>query len=536
MLHGLAIIISTWIIPFERIHYLIIIILAVAVLLSDKSPNAMLAWIFTIFTFPLGGAILYLLFGINWRRNKIISKKMKGEERKLYSRIFNFMQRDVSDIFRSKDFFYYNRLENLDKNADKMSETEIKKKIRNQIDTMIANIGLPDQQREIVKMLYEAEGTFLTNNDSYRLFYGGKEAFDSILADIENAKSTIYMEYFIWKADELGERIKNALLKKAKEGVKIKLLFDGVGTWKLPRKYKKELRNAGIKIRWFLDVKFFISKMNYRNHRKIALIDNDIVHTGGMNVGQEYIDGGKRFDGWRDTNIRITGEIIGQYLAIFVTDWLNSGGKDDFIEDMKREAVQELEEQKPIDRQEKLEYLMQVSSSGPDTEWTTLKYLYSKMIATAKKEVLIQSPYFVPDTDLISQLKMAALSGVKIKLMVTGVPDKKMPYWIAESYFAELIEAGIKIFRYKAGFLHSKNVIVDEKISTMGTCNFDMRSFEINYEVNSVFYNEEISKDLKAQFIKDLEVCEKFDEARLKKVTFIKRLRNSVFKLISPIM
>ena len=140
MLHELAIIISTWIIPFERIHYLIIIILAVAVLLSDKSPNAMLAWIFTIFTFPLGGAILYLLFGINWRRNKIISKKMKGEEKKLYSRIFNFMQRDVSDIFRSQDFFYYNRLENVDGNTDKMTEAEIKATIRNQIDTMIKNI------------------------------------------------------------------------------------------------------------------------------------------------------------------------------------------------------------------------------------------------------------------------------------------------------------------------------------------------------------------------------------------------------------
>ena len=535
-MHELAIIISTWVIPFERIHYLIIIILAVSILLSDRSPNAMLSWIFTIFTFPLGGAILYLLFGINWRKNKIISKRMKGEEKKLFSRLFNFMQRDVSDIFRSQDFFYYNRLKNIDGNADKMSESEIKKKIQGQIDTMITNIGLPAQQKEIVKMLYNSEGTFLTNNDSYKLFYDGKGAFDSILKDIENAKKTIYMEYFIWRADELGERIKNALIKKAKEGVKIKLLFDGVGTWKLPRKYKKELRSAGIEIRWFLDVKFFISKMNYRNHRKIALIDNKIVHTGGMNVGQEYIDGGKRFESWRDTNIRITGEIIGQYLAIFVTDWLNSGGKYSFGEDVKGEAVHELEEQKPIDKQKKLEYLMQVSSSGPDTEWTTLKYLYSKMIATAKTEVLIQSPYFVPDTDLVSQLKMAALSGVKIKIMITGVPDKKMPYWIAETYFAELIEAGIEIFRYKAGFLHSKNVIVDEKISTMGTCNFDMRSFEINYEVNSVFYSVEISKDLKTQFLKDLEVCERFDEARLKKVTFRKRLRNSVFKLISPIM
>ena len=535
-MHELAIIISTWVIPFERIHYLIIIILAVAVLLSDKSPNAMLAWIFTIFTFPLGGAILYFLFGINWRRNKIISKKMKGEERKLFSRLFNFMQRDVSDIFRSQDFFYYNRLKNINENVDKMSESEIKEKIQGQIDTMITNIGLPAQQKEIVKMLYNSEGTFLTNNDSYKLFYDGKGAFDSILKDIENAKKTIYMEYFIWKADELGERIKNALIKKAKEGVKIKLLFDGVGTWKLPRKYKKELRSAGIEIRWFLDVKFFISKMNYRNHRKIALIDNKIVHTGGMNVGQEYIDGGKRFESWRDTNIRITGEIIGQYLAIFVTDWLNSGGKnDDFSRIIKSEAVKEIKEQEPIDKQ-KLKYVMQVSSSGPDTEWTTLKYLYSKMISVAKKEIIIQSPYFVPDTSLVSQLKIMALSGVKIKIMMTGVPDKKIPYWIAETYFEELIDVGVKIYRYKAGFLHCKNIIVDEKMSTMGTCNFDMRSFEINYEVNSVFFNEEISRDLKKQFLCDLELCEKFDEARLKKVGFFKRLRNSGFKLISPIM
>ena len=153
MLHGLAIIISSWIIPFERLHYLIIIVLTVSVLLSDKSPNAMLAWIFTIFTFPLGGAVLYLLFGINWRRNKIISKKMKGEEKKLYSRIFNFMQRDVSDIFRSQDFFYYNRLENVDGNTEKMSEPEIKATIRNQIDTMIKNINLGSQQSELVKML-----------------------------------------------------------------------------------------------------------------------------------------------------------------------------------------------------------------------------------------------------------------------------------------------------------------------------------------------------------------------------------------------
>ena len=522
---------------FERMHYLLVIIFIVVILLSDRSPNNMLAWIFTIYVFPVGGIILYFLFGINWRKNRIVSKKMKGEEKKIFSRLFNFLQRDTSEIFRSKDFFYYNKVVGTkNENFEKITPQEREKKINKQIDVMLQNINMNEREQEIVKMLYKSEGTFLTNNTSYRLFYNGKDAFDSILEDIKGAKHSIYMEYFIWKSDELGEKIKNLLLKKAKEGVKIKLLFDGVGAFNLSRKYKKELKMAGIEARFFLDVKFSITKLNYRNHRKMTIVDNEILHTGGMNVGQEYIDGGKRFSSWRDTNARFIGEITAQYLAIFVTDWLNSGGKnDDFSRIIKSEAVKEIKEQEPIDKQ-KLKYVMQVSSSGPDTEWTTLKYLYSKMISVAKKEIIIQSPYFVPDTSLVSQLKIMALSGVKIKIMMTGVPDKKIPYWIAETYFEELIDVGVKIYRYKAGFLHCKNIIVDEKMSTMGTCNFDMRSFEINYEVNSVFFNEEISRDLKKQFLCDLELCEKFDEARLKKVGFFKRLRNSGFKLISPIM
>lgn len=521
---------------FERIHYLLVVILIIVILLSDRSPNAMLAWIFTIYIFPIGGIILYFLFGINWRKNRIVSKKMKGEEKKIFSRLFNFMQRDTSEIFRSKDFFYYNKVTDVKEEIfKKMTPQEKARKIKKQIGIMLENINMNEREQEIVKMLYKSEGTFLTNNTSYKLFYNGKDAFDSILRDIKGAKKSIYMEYFIWRSDELGEKIKKLLVKKSKEGVKIKLLFDGVGAFNLSRKYKKELKMAGIEIRFFLDVKFSMTKLNYRNHRKITIVDNEILHTGGMNVGQEYVDGGKRFANWRDTNARFTGEITAQYLAIFVTDWLNSGGKDDFSKIIKSEAVEEIKEQKPIDKQ-KLKYVMQVSSSGPDTEWTTLKYLYSKMISIAKKEIIIQSPYFVPDSSLISQLKMMALSGVKIKIMVTGVPDKKIPYWIAETYFEELIDVGVKIYRYKAGFLHCKNIIIDEKMSTMGTCNFDMRSFEINYEVNSVFFSEEISQDLKKQFLCDLELCEKFDEARLKKVNFFKRLRNSIFKLISPIM
>ena len=203
----------------------------------------------------------------------------------------------------------------------------------------------------------------------------------------------------------------------------------------------------------------------------MTVVDHKIVHTGGMNLGEEYITGGKKYKSWRDTNVRIEGEIVNQYLTIFFTDWLNSGGEIDSI----RSRIYEIVEGNKV--KDRNSYLMQVSSSGPDTIWTSLKFLYSKMISAAKKEVLIQSPYFVPDAGIISQLKIAALSGVDIKVMMTGVPDKKIPYWIAETYFEELLLAGVKIYRYKKGFLHCKNIIIVEKMCTMGTCNFDMRSF-----------------------------------------------------------
>ena len=380
-------------------------------------------------------------------------------------------------------------------------------------------------------MLTESEKTYLTANKSYEMYYNGKEAFTAIIRDIKNAEKSILMEYFIWRSDELGEQIKNLLIEKAKQGVEVKLMFDGLGSMgTISKKYRKELSDVGVEFRYFLDIKFSLLKSNYRNHRKMTIVDYKILHTGGMNLGEEYITGGKKYESWRDTNVRIEGEVVNQYLTIFFADWLNSGGE---IESM-REKINEIVEGNRVE--DRNSYLMQVSSSGPDTIWTSLKFLYSKMISAAKKEVLIQSPYFVPDAGIISQLKIAALSGVKIKMMMTGVPDKKIPYWIAETYFEELLLAGVEIYRYKKGFLHCKNIIVDEKFCTMGTCNFDMRSFEINYEVNTVYYNSEISRDMKKQFLKDLEYCEKIEEEKFIKLSFRKKLRNSIFKVFSPIM
>ncbi len=500
-----------WIVSIEHIHLMVYIAFLIAILVSERSPETIVAWIFTITIFPILGFLLYLIFGINWRKNRIDS--FQGEGRKgVFTKILglseNFLKYDPSQIFH----------------MHKIKEEDMEK--------LMDDTEISEREKEIVKLLYKAEGTYITENSSYEMFYEGKEAFESIIKDLENATESIYMEYFIWRSDRLGEKIKDILVKKAKEGIKIKLLFDGMGSLgTISEKYRKELSKVGVEFKYFLDIKFALSKLNYRNHRKMTIIDNRILHTGGMNLGEEYITGGKRFNLWRDTNIRIEGKLVFHYLAIFITDWLNSGGKLDF-NPKKIEKIL-LEQRENI---VKNSYLMQVSSSGPDTIWTTLKYTYSKMISAAKKEILIQSPYFIPDTSLISQLKIAALSGVKIKLMIAGVPDKKIPYWIAETYFGELLLAGVEIYRYKAGFIHCKNIVIDGKFSTMGTCNFDMRSLEINYEINSIFYNREISQSLRGQFYKDLEHCEEIKEENLKKTVFWRKLRNSLFKVISPIM
>ncbi len=500
-----------WVVSIEHVHLAIYIAFLIAILVSERSPETIVAWIFTITVFPVLGFILYLVFGINWRKNRIDSLQ-NGERAGIFNKLpslrENFLKYDPSQIFHT---FKVNS---------------------NELENLMKDMKISENEKEIVKLLYNAEGTYLTNNSSYKMFYEGKEAFDSIIEDLEKAEESIYMEYFIWRSDKLGEKIKEVLVKKAEEGIKIKLLFDGVGSFgTISEKYRKELAKVGVEFRYFLDIKFALSKLNYRNHRKMTIIDNRILHTGGMNLGEEYITGGNRFKSWRDTNIRIEGKLVLHYLAIFITDWLNSGGKPDFDSESVEKILTEHEE-----KSDKSSYLMQVSSSGPDTIWTTLKYTYSKMISLAKREILIQSPYFIPDTSLISQLKIAALSGVKIKLMIAGVPDKKIPYWIAETYFGELLLAGVEIYRYKAGFIHCKDIVIDGELSTMGTCNFDMRSLEINYEINTIFYNREISQSLREQFYKDLEYCEEIKEENLKKTVFWRKLRNSLFKVISPIM
>ena len=482
--------------------YIILTIMAIlGVLLSDKKSSSMISWIFTIIIFPFLGPILYFSVGIDWRKRQRLNQ-MRENYRNIVLDIFEnkLVKHDATNLFKET--------------GKKKTEREIKHELN--------HLKLDERSQKVSRMLYKTDKSYISNNESCKFYFNGEETFEAIKKDLRKAKHNIEMEFYIWKSDKLGEEIKDILVEKSKEGVKVKLIFDGVGSiFKISRKYKKELRDNGIEYKYFLDLKFKVHRFNYRNHRKMIIIDHKILHTGGMNIGTEYIDGGP-FKYWRDTNVRIVGELTYYYLAVFIADWLNSGGSYE-INNVK------IEQYNP-------DKLLQVAISGPDSAWATIKNAFNIMISEAKKEILIQSPYFIPDETLLESLQVAALSGLEVKLMMTGIPDKKVPFWVAQTYFESLLMAGVKIYQYKKGFMHNKNVMIDGKLSTMGTCNFDSRSFEVNYEINTVFYNKELTEQLRDQFFKDIKECEEVKLESILRKNLIKKLRNAIFKLFSPLL
>ena len=469
--------------------FLIAVTFFVILLDNSKPPEVTFSWLLIILVFQFLGILLYILTGINYKARKVVPH--------LPEETFN---KELSDIISEQKEFY---------------------------------AGLNQGNRETndmvkaMSLLLNCSNSIVTFNNSVKIYVSGKELYNSLINDLKSATHSVHMEYFIWKSDELGKRIKDVLIERSQAGVKIRLLFDGVGSFnRISLKYKRELKRHGIEFKYFLDplAPLKIFKFNYCNHRKIVVIDGHIGYTGGVNVGDEYISGGKHFDYWRDTHLKLRGDSVRMLQALFLTDWLNSA----------KELILQ-SEYFPISKQKK-GIPVQIAVSGPDSKWSSIHQLYFSMISNANSKIYIQSPYFIPDTAITKALETAALSGADVHLMITGNPDKKMPFWAAQTYFRPLISAGVKIYLYQKGFLHSKMIVVDDLISTVGSCNMDIRSFHINYEVNSVLYDKEVSSGLKKQFFNDVE-----DSILLKKdyftsKNFLYRLRGSICRLGAPLM
>ncbi|HDQ13453.1 MAG TPA: cardiolipin synthase [Sediminispirochaeta sp.] len=470
------------------LYFAFVAIITFQIILDNKPPEVAVAWLLAIFFLPYLGAGLYLLSGVNWKKRKIMKQL---PERTFKNHLGPILERQRGFL----------------QGADNRVDNDLVKTI---------------------SLALQAGNSILTLNNEARVYYSGAEFFDHLSRDIEAAEDSIHLEFFIYRSDDLGLRLRSLLLKKAEQGVKVRMIFDGVGCFnKMSKKFKRELKESKIEVRYFLDpMNVFSGRLlNYRNHRKIAVIDGKIAYTGGMNIGNEYIDGGRKFKSWRDTQLRLEGEAAQLLQSVFLSDWYNSGG----------ELIQE-ERFFPQAPRRGFYLPMQVVVSGPDSDWNSIKKLFLHLISNANAQVFIQSPYFIPDESVVNALETAALSGVEVNLMMTGVADKRIPFWVAHTYFESLLKAGVKIYLYSAGFLHAKVLVVDQGLCTVGSCNMDTRSFHLDYEVNAFIYNEDIAGNLIDQFNRDVAKCRQVSFEYIYSFPLWKRLRNSVFRMIAPVL
>jgi cardiolipin synthase len=469
------------------IYIVYVLGLSAKIITENKEPQAAIGWIFALIFIPYAGVFLYLLSGVDWRKKKIV--RYRPEE---------VFKRQLESTINQQDSFL----------------SQIPPHIEN--DTVKA-----------IRLNLKTSGGIITFKNRCDFYYRGDAAFGALFEDLRKAEKFIHMEYFIWHSDALGESLAAILLERAASGVQVRLIFDGVGCFMtMKRRYRRMLKEGGVDFRFFLDPMNPLSGrlLNYRNHRKIAVIDGRVGYCGGMNIAEEYISGGRRFETWRDTHFRLEGEAVQMLEGVFLSDWRNSGGApgrlEEFFPDQDNEG-----------------YLpTQIICSGPDSHWMGIKKFLFHMISNANKEVLIQTPYFIPDQALLTAITTTAMSGVKVKFMMTGKVDKRMPFWAAQTYFEPLLEAGVEVYLYTAGFMHAKVYVADESTASAGTCNLDFRSLHLHYEVNAVFYDAAVVKSLRDQFEEDLAHCKRLTLDNLRHRNWFIRFRNSLFRIISPVL
>ncbi len=476
------------------LFYIYVIGVIIFIIMENRDAQSTFAWIMVFILLPVLGLIIYIFFGRNWR---VHLRKKREFRNKIYDEFFKTI-----------------------------------KPLREKEDDIVANLknGIMRENKRLVDLMHSFDESIFTGYNKVTILQNGSEKFPALKKDLKNAQKYIHMEYFIWRDDKLSNEIKDILIDRVKNGVEVRIMFDPAGSSLLlikGRKYIKEMREAGIQF-----VPFFNSMMrskftalNNITHRKIVIIDGNIGYTGGMNMGQEYIDGKPMYDSWRDTHVRIEGEAALAFQAFFLISWQAITGESLF---KKKYFVQN----KPVKN-----YLpVQVLTSGPESAESTVKQLFFSMITAASEHVYIQSPYFVPDPTIFEALKLSAKSGVDTRVMVTGVPDKKVAYWAAFSFFEELLRAGVKIYHYNAGFIHSKTISVDNKFCTIGTTNLDLRSFNTSHEDNAVIYDPQTTQELYNDFVNDLKECSELTLKDYQDMSFLVKLRNSLCRLLAPLL
>lgn len=450
-------------------------------LLENRNPVKSLSWVLVLLFLPGLGLFLYLIFGQNFRKQKTISKKSLR--------------------------FAANRPH-----------------VSFDIDRLNTNF-MDNNQLNLIRLLYTNSDAKAYPNNKIDILSDGKTTFDAMFNAIQNAKSHIHIEFFIFGNDKISNQLRELLIEKASSGVRVRMIYDYWGSFFLSRWYLQTLREAGVYLRPFLPLRlrFGRSKINYRNHRKILIVDGEVGFTGGLNVADRYIFG-NALGMWRDTFVRFEGSVVHGLQQLFLMDWYFVERK--LITDPKYYPIP-----KKFDSN-----LAQIVISGPDTQWESIMQGISSAIMSATRYVYIHTPYFIPNDVVENCIQMSAMSGVDVRIMIPARSDSRLSDACTFSYMGRLLEAGVKVYRYTEGFLHSKAIVIDDFISIVGSANLDERSFNQNFEANAFIYEEKTANRLKELFFRDMQNCEELTIEAWTNRRRRQKLKESFARLFSPLM
>ncbi|MDR1742442.1 MAG: cardiolipin synthase [Dysgonamonadaceae bacterium] len=471
---------SQFLVYLLQILYAITVVGMIIVIISEnRNPIKTVSWILVIMFLPVIGLLFYLIVGQDITKKQVISKRM-------YSKL--------------------------------------KKRPLDEVCT-VDEVNPPEGYEQLVKLLKNLDHTSLLGGNDLQFYTNGKDHFEALLSDIDRAKKHIHIEYYIFEDDKLGNRVKEALIRKAEEGLKIRVIYDSFGSRHTKKRFFEDMRKAGIEVESFLKLVMPIitSRLNYRNHRKIVVIDGQIGYVGGMNIADRYVDGAS-WGPWRDTQVRIEGKGVQGLQSIFLIDWyfvsqtLITSRKYFPVLDVYGSAA------------------MQMVDSGPFKEEWEISNGVLQAIYNAKKSIFIQTPYFLPPDNMVEALQAAAVRGVDVRIMLSKRSDMYLVQRASFSFVKEMLLSGVKVYLYKNGFLHSKMMIFDDMLTLVGSVNFDFRSFESNFEVEAFIYDEEKTAEAKNIFLADQRNADIVSLREWLKRPKMRRFFESFMRLFAPLL
>lgn len=467
---------------FYLAYFLTVAATVITVIMENRQPAKTMAWVLVLSFVPVAGIVLYFFFGQNTRRMRFISQR----------------------------------------SLDQLSKRSMLEFVAQR------NLRLPDRHERLIRQFANQSQALPFKDNDTDIFTDGHSLFLALLRDIGRATHHIHLDFYIFEDDALGRLVADALIDKAHEGVEVRLIYDDVGCWRVPDRFFDRMRQGGVDVRPFMPVRFpaFTSKVNYRNHRKLCVIDGQTAYIGGMNVALRYVKGNGQ-QPWRDTHLRVRGSAVYAVQCAFLVDWYFVART--LIADHRYYPTPIL----PLPN----DSIAQVVTSSPVAKWPDIMQGYVRIIAEARRYVYIETPYFLPTEPVLLALRTAALAGVDVRVMIPQRSDSRWLAWASTSFVVEMADTGVRFYLYKEGFNHSKLLVSDDSLSTCGSTNIDFRSFENNFEANIFFYDEQMAERMKAVFCNDLaQSIPLTDTSAIHRRPFLRKLWVSLVRLMAPIL